>query len=192
MKPTIQHILNLFGICWNNFKPKSRKWFTLVPILRLTFVNILELFIEFLYFTQVNWINIVSAASYLQNVHINLRAIDDVAAYYSNCSQLSELNKTAWAIKALQLTDLTTLAGDDTASNVRRLCIRAANPFTEHELQYLDKDVKDKIHTAAVCVYPSRVRDAYEALNSIELGRQIEIAAGIIRIVITLDYKWKN
>lgn len=102
---------------------------------------------------------------------------------------MSELNKTAWAIKALQLTDLTTLAGDDTASNVRRLCIRAANPFTEHELQYLDKDVKDKIHTAAVCVYPSRVRDAYEALNSIELGRQIEIAAGIIRIVITLDYK---
>lgn len=110
-------------------------------------------------------------------MHINLRAIDDAAAYYSTCGQVSEIDETVWALKALQLTDLTTLAGDDTASNVRRLCIRAAHPFTDKELRFLDKDIKSKIHTAAVCVYPSRVHDAYEALNSLG-GQHIEIAAG--------------
>lgn len=70
------------------------------------------------------------------------------------------------------------VSGDDTAANVRRLCIRAAYPFAETELKFLNADVTRKIHTAAVCVYPNRVHDAYEALNSLELGQQIEIAAG--------------
>lgn len=98
---------------------------------------------------------------------------------------MSQINETIWAIKALQLTDLTTLAGDDTASNVKRLCIRGANPFTEYELQHLDENVKNTIHTAAVCVYPSRVHDAYEALKSMRLGDQVEIAAGMIVVLLT-------
>lgn len=92
---------------------------------------------------------------------------------------MSGINEVIWALKALQLTDLTTLAGDDTSSNVRRLCIRAAFPFTDHELRFLDKDVRSKIHTAAVCVYPSRVHDAYETLHAVKGGEKIEIAAGI-------------
>lgn len=116
---------------------------------------------------------------------MNLRAIDNVAKFFSACGQMSEINETVWAIKALQLTDLTTLAGDDTASNVKRLCIRAANPFTEHELQHLDENVKNTIHTAAVCVYPSRVRDAYEALKSMKSGDQVQIAAGMIVVSLT-------
>lgn len=116
----------------------------------------------------------------MQNVNVNLRAVEESAAYYSTCGQVNGVNEVVWAIKALQLTDLTTLAGDDTPSNVRRLCIRAAFPFTDHELRYLDKDVKSKIHTSAVCVYPSRVHDAHEALRSIEGGDKIEIAAGIV------------
>lgn len=118
------------------------------------------------------------ATSHLQNVNINKRAIDDAASYYSTCGQVNGVNEVVWALKALQLTDLTTLAGDDTAANVRRLCIRAAYPFTDNELKYLDADIVPKIHTAAVCVYPNRVHDAYEALNSLELGKEIEIAAG--------------
>lgn len=118
------------------------------------------------------------ATTYLQNVNINKRAIDDAAGYYSTCGQVNGVAEIVWALKALKLTDLTTLAGDDTAANVRRLCIRAAYPFTDNELKFLDPDVARKIHTAAVCVYPNRVHDAYEALNSLELGQQIEIAAG--------------
>lgn len=115
----------------------------------------------------------------MQNVNIHLNAVEKSAAYYSTCGKVSEVNEVVWALKALQLTDLTTLAGDDTASNVRRLCIRATFPFTYHELRFLDKDIKSKIHTAAVCVYPSRVRDAYETLQCLEGGQHIEIAAGI-------------
>lgn len=83
-----------------------------------------------------------------------------------------------WAIKALQLTDLTTLGGDDTPSNVKRLCVRAAYPFTDNELKFIDEDIRKTIHTAAVCVYPSRVHDAAEALKSLENGTNIEIASG--------------
>lgn len=118
------------------------------------------------------------AADCLQNVYVHLKSVEESAAYYSTCGQVSGVNEVVWALKALQLTDLTTLSGDDTASNVHRLCIRAAFPFTDHELRSLDKDVQSKIHTAAVCVYPSRVHDAYETLQSVEGGQQIEIAAG--------------
>lgn len=118
------------------------------------------------------------ATSCLENVNINKRAIDEAASYYSTCGQVKGVDEIVWALKALQLTDLTTLAGDDTAANVRRLCIRATYPFTDSELKLLEPSVAQKIHTAAVCVYPNRVHDAYEALNSIELGKQIEIAAG--------------
>lgn len=114
----------------------------------------------------------------MENVNLNKRAIDDAADYYSTCGQVNGVAEIVWALRALQLTDLTTLSGDDTSANVRRLCIRAVSPFTDTELQFLDADVRQKIHTAAVCVYPNRVRDAYEALNSLESGRQIEIAAG--------------
>ncbi|XP_055319975.1 deoxyribose-phosphate aldolase [Sitodiplosis mosellana] len=114
---------------------------------------------------------------WLQNVNISLKAVQESAEFYSTCGQVSGVNEVVWAIKALQLTDLTTLAGDDTPSNVRRLCIRAAFPFTDHELRFLNKDVKSKIHTAAVCVYPSRVHDAYETLQAVDGGQQIEIAA---------------
>lgn len=131
----------------------------------------------------------VLAQSWLRDININLRAVDNVVKYYSECGKLSEINETIWAIKALQLTDLTTLAGDDTASNVKRLCIRAANPFSDHDLQYIDDDIKMKIHTAAVCVYPSRVHDAYEALKSLKLGDQIEIAAGKYFGIYIIIYK---
>lgn len=114
-----------------------------------------------------------------QNVNINLRAVEEISAYYSTCGQVNGINKIVWALKALQLTDLTTLAGDDTLSNVRRLCIRANFPFTDHDLQFVAKDVQSKIHTAAVCVYPSRVKDAFETLQSLEGGQRIQIAAGI-------------
>lgn len=115
----------------------------------------------------------------MENVNLNKRAIDESAEFYSTCGQVTEATEIVWALKALQLTDLTTLSGDDTSANVRRLCIRAVHPFTDNELKFLDADVRQKLHTAAVCVYPNRVRDAFEALNSLEAG-EIEIAAGIV------------
>lgn len=83
-----------------------------------------------------------------------------------------------WALKALTLTDLTTLAGDDTKSNVTRLCHRSAYPFPLHLLErYLEKSLINDIHTAAVCVYPSRVADAFEAFKQLKKESVIPIAA---------------
>lgn len=114
--------------------------------------------------------------SWFQSVNVNLRAIEEAATYYSTSYKVKGLNELVWALKALTLTDLTTLAGDDTQSNVQRLCLRAAYPFTDAELSVLDADVRETIHTAAVCVYPSRVADAAKYLS--EINRNIEIAAG--------------
>jgi deoxyribose-phosphate aldolase len=71
------------------------------------------------------------------------------------------------------------LAGDDTKSNVQRLCVRAAFPFSDATLATVcDDDLKSQVHTAAVCVYPSRVKDAYEALKQLNKIGKIQIAAG--------------
>lgn len=86
----------------------------------------------------------------------------------------------AWALKALTLTDLTTLAGDDTEANVRNLVIRAAYPFPAAVLDALGfKTAEEKllIHTAAVCVYPSRVKNALEQLTRMGKDTLIPIAA---------------
>lgn len=81
-------------------------------------------------------------------------------------------------MKALTLTDLTTLAGDDTKSNVSRLCHRAAYPFPPHLLnRSLEKFLVKYIHTAAVCVYPSRVSDAFETFKQLNQEKVVAIAA---------------
>lgn len=117
-------------------------------------------------------------------MHISLWSVGESVAYHSALSQVNGVNEIVWAFRALQLMDLTTLNADDTTANVRRLCIRATHPFTDHDLSNLSKDVRNKIHTAAVCVYPSRVRDAYETLKSLEFGGKIRIAAGMVCIFI--------
>lgn len=37
----------------------------------------------------------------------------------------------------------------------------------------------DKIRTAAVCVYPSRVEDAYKVIKKLGLIGEVQIAAGM-------------
>ncbi|XP_041976094.1 deoxyribose-phosphate aldolase [Aricia agestis] len=71
-----------------------------------------------------------------------------------------------WLLKAVSVIDLTTLSGDDTKSNVTRLCIKAANPIN-------NKSIK----TAAVCVYPNRVEDAFQAIKRMDLLDEIQIAS---------------
>jgi deoxyribose-phosphate aldolase len=45
--------------------------------------------------------------------------------------------QAAWLLKAITLMDLTTLSGDDTASNVRRLCAKARQPVRQDLLESL-------------------------------------------------------
>lgn len=88
-------------------------------------------------------------------------------------------NRLAWTLKALTLTDLTSLAGDDTASNIQRLCYRAAYPLPDSVLNGLgiESSFRNMIHTAAVCIYPSRVNDAYLYLSELKMIENINIAS---------------
>jgi deoxyribose-phosphate aldolase len=91
----------------------------------------------------------------------------------------SDTNRVAWALKAMTLTDLTTLAGDDCKSNVERLCVRAAYPFLKHSISNdSDDEFLQKMHTAAVCVYPTKVSDAHSTLKRLNMLDKIQIAAG--------------
>jgi deoxyribose-phosphate aldolase len=59
---------------------------------------------------------------------------------------------------------LTTLSGDDTESNVKRLCFKAKRPVRPDILEKLGCN-NLKLTTGAVCVYPSRVAEAVKFLE---------------------------
>lgn len=123
-------------------------------------------------------LEIFTEPTWLEDVQINLQSLEDIAAHYSSEHNVSGINQILWAFKAIALTDLTTLASDDTHSNVQRLCQRAVYPFPRKMLAFLDDHNYNGIHTAAVCVYPSRVSDAVSTLAGIDKGKEIEVAAG--------------
>ena len=75
-------------------------------------------------------------------------------------------------MRAISLIDLTTLAGDDTAGRVRRLCAKARQPVRPEILDALEVSDLD-ITTAAVCVYHEMLPIAAAALQDSE----IELAA---------------
>ncbi|XP_020278042.1 deoxyribose-phosphate aldolase isoform X2 [Pseudomyrmex gracilis] len=81
-------------------------------------------------------------------------------------------NKTAWLLKAINFIDLTTLSGDDTENNIEDLCKKATKPMNDIPIDW-DKP----LHTAAVCVYPSRVPDVINALKKLEKTNMIKVAS---------------
>ncbi|XP_026729352.1 deoxyribose-phosphate aldolase [Trichoplusia ni] len=111
----------------------------------------------------------------LKNVHINKSNVDAQIKYILDNNRVSSINSNNWVLKAISVIDLTTLAGDDTRSNVFRLCTKAANPIPPNILEKLA--LKENIRTAAVCVYPNRVKDAYEAIKLMNLTKEINIAS---------------
>ncbi|KAL4718698.1 hypothetical protein ACJJTC_004996 [Scirpophaga incertulas] len=113
----------------------------------------------------------------LHNIHINR---SNIHHQVDSLLRLNPVNKKeniiAWLMKAISLIDLTTLAGDDTRSNVIRLCIKAGHPLSQDVVKNLDFG-ETTVTTAAVCVYPSRVKDAYESIKRMGLSKKLQIAA---------------
>ncbi|XP_013194136.2 deoxyribose-phosphate aldolase [Amyelois transitella] len=115
----------------------------------------------------------------IKNVHINKNSVEAQVKSLLNSNQVhSKELLTAWLLKAISVIDLTTLSGDDTPSNVKRLCIKAANPIsvkTENNVTLVQQG--KIIRTAAVCVYPSRVPDAYSTIRCLGLLEELQIAS---------------
>merc|ERR1712226_835256 len=91
--------------------------------------------------------------SYVKNVYINLPAIQRRAAQLGTRRCVKKQWQAAWLLRTVTCIDLTTLSGDDSSSNVMRLCHKAAKPIRDDIMQKLDMQDKG-ITTGAICVYP--------------------------------------
>ena len=95
---------------------------------------------------------------------INKSGLESRAAEIGTRRTVKKNFQAAWLLKAITNIDLTTLSGDDTNSNVERLCAKAVNPVRQDILEMLDC-AHLPIRCGAVCVYPARVKDAVAALK---------------------------
>ncbi len=101
---------------------------------------------------------------WFEDVSVNRSASERRAATISARRAVKKEYQAAWLIRAIQCIDLTTLAGDDTAGRVRRLCAKARRPVREDILEALGL-ADAGITTGAVCVYPTMVPHAVKALE---------------------------
>lgn len=101
---------------------------------------------------------------WFEDVSVNRSASERRTATISARRSVKKEYQAAWLIRAIQCIDLTTLAGDDTAGRVRRLCAKARRPVREDILEALGL-ADAGITTGAVCVYPTMVSHAVKALE---------------------------
>ncbi|WP_434802943.1 deoxyribose-phosphate aldolase [Paracoccus albus] len=95
---------------------------------------------------------------------VNRSAAERRAASLTSRRSVKKEWQAAWLINAVRCIDLTTLAGDDTAERVRRLCAKARNPLAAHIVDGLGLG-NYGLTTGAVCVYPTMVEHAARALQ---------------------------
>ncbi len=103
-------------------------------------------------------------------VAANRSAIERRAATLPGRRSVKKEYQAAWLLKAITCIDLTTLAGDDTAGRVNRLCAKARHPVRRDIIEALGVD---GITTGAVCVYHDMIEPAVSALA----GSGIPVAA---------------
>lgn len=66
---------------------------------------------------------------WIDKVNVNLPAVNRRAATLPTKRTVKKQWQAAWLLRAVTCIDLTTLSGDDTFSNVQRLCFKAKNPI---------------------------------------------------------------
>merc|ERR1719235_2274120 len=79
---------------------------------------------------------------WVQQAIVNLSAVQRRAATHKTRRSVKKAHQAAWLLRATTCTDLTTLAGDDTESNVRRLCAKAQNPVRQDLLEKIAPGLK--------------------------------------------------
>ncbi len=95
---------------------------------------------------------------------VNRSAIERRTATLPGRRSVKKVWQAAWLLRAVTCLDLTTLSGDDTPGRVKRLCAKAKQPIRPDMLDALGVS-ENNLKVGAVCVYPSRVSDAVEALE---------------------------
>lgn len=113
---------------------------------------------------------------WVSGARVNRSAVERRTATLPTRRTVKKDWQAAWLLRAVTCIDLTTLAGDDTPGKVRRLCAKARQPVRPDMLAELGMDGQS-ITVGAVCVYPSRVKDAIEALKGTDIP-VASVAAG--------------
>jgi deoxyribose-phosphate aldolase len=108
----------------------------------------------------------------VRGLRVNRSAVERRAATLPARRTVKKEWQAAWLLRAITVIDLTTLSGDDTPGNVRRLCAKARQPVRPELLESLGV-AHLGITTGAVCVYHAYVATAVEALR----GSAIPVAA---------------
>ena len=108
----------------------------------------------------------------LAALRVNRSAVERRAASLPGRRTVKQAWQAAWLLRAITCIDLTTLSGDDTPGNVRRLCAKARRPVRADLLEALGAGSLG-IRVGAVCVYHAYVAEAVEALA----GSGIPVAA---------------
>ncbi len=101
---------------------------------------------------------------WVMGAHVNRSAVERRTATLPTRRTVKKEWQAAWLLRAITCIDLTTLSGDDTPGRVKRLCAKARQPLRPDMLEALGVG-DERITVAAVCVYPSRVKDAVQALQ---------------------------
>ncbi|HLY28999.1 MAG TPA: deoxyribose-phosphate aldolase [Aggregatilineales bacterium] len=109
---------------------------------------------------------------WVNEVRINRSAVERRAATLGTRRTVKKEWQAAWLLRAIACMDLTTLAGDDTPGNVRRLCAKARQPVRQDMIETMGFEGLH-LKVGAVCVYHNLVSTAVEALQ----GSGIPVAA---------------
>jgi deoxyribose-phosphate aldolase len=109
---------------------------------------------------------------WVEEVRVNRSAVERRVATLQTRRTVKKEWQAAWLLRAVTLMDLTSLAGDDTAGRVRRLCAKARRPVRADLLEAMGA-AQLPVRAAAVCVYHSFVDIALESLE----GSGIPVAA---------------
>ncbi|MCS6871424.1 MAG: deoxyribose-phosphate aldolase [Anaerolineae bacterium] len=109
---------------------------------------------------------------WIESVRVNRSAVERRAATLVTRRTVKQIWQAAWLLRAITFLDLTTLSGDDTPSNVQRLCAKARQPVRADLLAALGASDLP-VRVGAVCVYHNLIETAVEALR----GTSIPVAA---------------
>nr|XP_039255161.1 deoxyribose-phosphate aldolase-like [Styela clava] len=71
-------------------------------------------------------------------VPVNLPAVNRRAETFPNKRTVKKAWQAAWLLRATTCIDLTTLSGDDTFSNLQRLCYKAQHPIRDDLIEAFD------------------------------------------------------
>ena len=105
---------------------------------------------------------------WVAETHVNRPALERRAATHATRRSIKKGEQLAWLCRAITCIDLTALSGDDTETNVKRMCMKARNPLRPDFVERLGLG-KRQLTTGAVCVYPNRIKDCVEVRASVRV-----------------------